>query len=212
MRALRDTGVLPAAGSALASDAGRFPWFTKVVGLGPVGDEDRGFAINNDGTSIGHTRIKTSTDRAWISTVDGLMELLPIGTGYRSAWPGDINDDNISVGVAQTSRSGRYRFVMWIWASLPIDLGIPQDADAWPNQRAPVRVSNKLRVAATADDTPFTFKSGVMTELPVPNNAHAETKGINTCGDIVGTLAYQQNGGRFMIRWRRTVHGMPVCD
>jgi hypothetical protein len=186
-----------------------YPWKSDVIALGPIGTRDRGLALNNVGMGIGSTLVG-GEPRAWV-TLDGVTELLPLGDDYFRSWPGDINDSYTIVGVAARRRDGRTRFVKWIGASLPIDLGIPLDPDAYPHEHAPIRVSNTMRIAGTSGFTPFTFKNGVMTYLPIPLGADIFIGGINTCGTIVGTATYS-GPTSYAIRWRRTVHGQLVCD
>lgn len=188
------------------------PWSPTVIALGPLGDWEKAFAINNVGTVLGYASVNNTSNRAWINTLNGPMEALPVGPLHYESWPGDINDSNVSVGVARTVGTYRYRFVKWGGMSRPIDLGLPMDADSYPNQRAPIRISNKGRIAGNAQNLPFTLMAGVMTLLPVPNGTNAVATGINTCGEIVGTVSFPNNGGKRVIRWRRMMSSLPVCD
>jgi uncharacterized membrane protein len=193
-----------------------YPYRYTVTALGPIGDDDRAWAINNTGTALGSTTLG-GIPRAWRKTLAGSPNLLGLGIRYDESWPGDVNDSELAVGVARTTPTGHFRFVEWQGGAAAADIGIPQDAGSYGvlNQRAYVRVSNKGRVAGwvVGVAAPFTFKAGVTTALPLPPGyQYATATGINTCGEIVGTLALPMSAGNFLIRWRRTLHSVPVCD
>jgi hypothetical protein len=188
-----------------------YPFWPTVEALGPLGDQDRAYAINNGGAVVGTTQISLD-DRAWIALLGGTMQALPLGTRFSESWAGDINDGNVTVGVARAVSSGAFRFVKWV-AGLPaVDLGIAKSSE-WPNGRADIRISNAGRIAgngAGVPPVPFTFKGGVLTDLPYPAGGSARVDGINSCGEIVGTAV--SHGEHVLIRWRRLVHGVPACD
>ncbi|MFN8574241.1 MAG: hypothetical protein U0132_19480 [Gemmatimonadaceae bacterium] len=125
----------------------------------------------------------------------------------------DVNNAGSVVGLRSTgTNSTVWDVVNFVPILGAVPIGVQSAANTCIENGPRINSAGRI-VGTTANNLPYTWKSGSLTYLPLPYGAATGTAGaVNTCGVVAGSVRILGLNKDFPVIWRRYNNQVLVCD